>query len=90
MICGLDTAETDLTFTKSGWQRLTPEVVAQEISGECKRIDQREKNAEHLMRGGSLLISYQRKCSDPVIVAAAKASNDAAQKAIVAAGAVTH
>jgi len=38
-----------------------------------------ERDAEHLNRSGTLLISYQRKCSDPVIVAAAKASNDAAQ-----------
>jgi hypothetical protein len=57
---------------------------------ECKRIDLLEKDAEHLARGGNLLISYQRKCSDPAIVAAANASRDAAQKAIAAAGASTN
>jgi hypothetical protein len=57
---------------------------------EMERIDLLKRDAEHLNRGGSLLISYQRKCSDPAIVAAAKASSDAAQKAIAAAGAATH
>jgi hypothetical protein len=42
---------------------------------------------EHLDRGGQLLVSYQRKCADQTIVAAAKASSEAAQKAIAAAGA---
>lgn len=39
-------------------------------------------NDEHLRRTGQLLIAYQLKCADQTIVAAAKASADAADVAI--------
>jgi hypothetical protein len=47
---------------------------------EMQRIDQLERDADHLARSGALLISFQRKMSNLEIVAAA----------IAAAGAVTH
>jgi hypothetical protein len=73
----------EVEHTRQKWRR-------KRFPDECKRIDLLERDAEHLNRGGSLLISYQRKCSYPAIVAAAAQSRDAAQKAIAAAGAAAH
>ena len=57
---------------------------------EVKRIAQLEKDAEHLARGGQIVVSWPAKCADPVVVAQAKASRAAAEKAIASAGALTH
>jgi hypothetical protein len=50
------------------------------------RIDMLEKAAVHLERGGAILIGYQRKMSNPGIVAEAakfaKASSDASAAAL--------
>jgi hypothetical protein len=73
-------SEAELSHVRERWRRTRyPE--------ECKRVDLLEKDLEHLSRGGNIVMTYPRKCAVQAIVDAAKASNDAANKAIAAAGA---
>jgi hypothetical protein len=44
-----------------------------------------EKDLDHLQRAGSLIIGFQVKCSDPVILAAARKNPEAARAAVAAA-----
>jgi hypothetical protein len=60
------------------------------LPDQCARVDELEKVSVHLLRGGKLLIDFQRACADQSIVLAARASNNAANAAIAAAGAATH
>jgi hypothetical protein len=76
-------SEIEREHVRQQWRR-------KRLPDECHRVDQLEKDKVHLDRGGTLLMSYQRKCADPVIVEAAKKSQQAATAAIAAAGAVTH
>jgi hypothetical protein len=76
-------SELEREHVRQQWRR-------KRLPDECHRVDQLEKDKVHLDRGGILLMGYQRRCADQTIVEAAKASNDAAQKAIASAGAVTH
>jgi hypothetical protein len=44
-----------------------------------------ESDLAHLERTGSLLIGYQLKCSDPLILASARKNSEAARAAVAAA-----
>jgi hypothetical protein len=55
-----------------------------------RRIAIPEKNLDHGMRAGKLLHDLSFKTYDKAIMQAAKASADAANAAIAAAGAATH
>jgi hypothetical protein len=54
---------------------------------EMKRIEQLESDARHLAVGGQIVVSYPTKCADPSVLATAKASLAAVQKAIAGASA---
>jgi hypothetical protein len=49
------------------------------------RLKVLESDLDHLQRTGQLLIGFQMKCSDPVILSAARKNQDAARAAIAAA-----
>jgi hypothetical protein len=80
-LTGLSTMEQD--HIRQTWrQKRWPD--------EMKRIEQLESDAEHLARSGQIVVSYPTKCADPSVLATAKASLAAVQKAIASAGAATH
>lgn len=49
------------------------------------RMKRLESDLDHLNRAGSLLIQFQLKCADPVILSAARKNQDAARAAIAVA-----
>jgi hypothetical protein len=69
-------SEIEREHVRETWRR-------KRLPDECKRIDQLEKDAVHLNRGGTLLMSYQRKMADQTIVTAAKASSEALSRSRV-------
>jgi hypothetical protein len=78
-LTGLSTMERD--HIRQTWrQKRWPD--------EMKRIEQLESDADHLMRGGQIVVSYPAKCADQGVLAAAKASMAAVEKAIASANAV--
>jgi hypothetical protein len=74
-------SSTELEHIRLQWR-------AKRYPDEMKRIALLEKDAGHLARGGQIVVGWRAKCADQAIVAAAKPSNDAAQKAIASANAV--
>jgi hypothetical protein len=58
------------------------------FSAELVKIASLQKTHEHLQRGGTLLQNFQRTCSKPEIVQAAKRSQAAANEAVASASVV--
>ena len=83
LVCAALDASRFLTGLSKIEQAHIRELWAQKrLPAEVACISLLEKDAERLRRAGSLLISFQQKCADQSIIAAARASADAATAAI--------
>jgi predicted nucleic acid-binding protein len=70
--------EVEQEHVRQQWAtRRQPEALA--------RMKRLETDLDHLERAGQLLLAYQLKCSDPVILATARRNQDAARAAVAAA-----